>query len=70
MIGVSTAPPMIAMMRRDAPIFVFSPSPSTPSAKIVGYITDMKKLDRKMAHNPAQPGVKTPIVKSATLITL
>ena len=63
-------PPMIDMMISDEPIFVFSPSPSTPSAKIVGYMTDMKKLEEKMHHNPAHPGIKTPIAMRSTLTTL
>src|ERR1017187_3681806 len=52
MIGVSTAPPIIDMVRSDAPILVFLPRPSMARAKIVGYILDMKKLDRKIAECP------------------
>jgi hypothetical protein len=32
------------MMMKDPPIFVFGPNSFTPSAKIVGNMTDMKKL--------------------------
>src|SRR5690348_2556373 len=43
--AVSTAPPMIAITSSEAPsLRSLSLKPSTPSAKIVGYITDMKKL--------------------------
>ena len=35
-----------------------------PNAKIVGNITDMKKLVMKMAHRPTQPGKATPTVIS------
>src|SRR6185437_239764 len=42
--GVNTAPPTIAMTSTDEASLRTSPRPLTPSAKIVGYMTDMKKL--------------------------
>ena len=59
--GVSTAPPTIAITSREPPSFVSSPSPRSPIAKIVGNISDMKKLVRKIAHMPSHPGWVTPI---------
>src|SRR5277367_669042 len=56
MMGVKIAPPMTAITISDPPIFVFGPSPFNPSAKIVGNISDMKKLVRKIAQRPIQPG--------------
>ena len=58
MIGVHTAPPMMAMIIIDPPILVFGPSPFTPNAKIVGNISDIKKLDNTNAHTPRIPGRK------------
>ena len=62
--GVRTAPPTIPMMMKDPPIFVFGPNPFTPSAKIVGNMTDMKKLVSSIAHTPSHPGKSTPRVTS------
>src|SRR5690348_6786633 len=42
--GVNTAPPTIAMTSTDDASLRASPSPLTPSAKMVGYMIDMKKL--------------------------
>src|SRR5215469_14447927 len=44
MAGVNTAPPTIAMTSTEEASLRTSPRPLTPSAKMVGYITDMKKL--------------------------
>jgi len=68
--GVNTAPPTIAMMIIDPPSFVLGPSFLIPKAKIVGNISDMKKLVKKIAHSPTQPGRSTPIETSATLARL
>src|SRR5271154_2009582 len=57
--GVSTAPPIIAMTRKEPPILVWGPRPLSPSAKIVGNISDMKKLVRKRHQKPTQPGWST-----------
>ena len=58
-IGVKTAPPIIAITSSEEPIFVLTPSPRIESAKIVGNITDMKKLVQKTDHNPIHPGNNT-----------
>ena len=50
------APPTIAITRSEPPSFVFGPRPLRPSAKIVGNISDMKKLERRIVHTPGQPG--------------
>src|SRR5450432_786318 len=68
--GVKTAPPMIAITSSDPPSFVFGPSPFNPSAKIVGNISDIKKLVRNNAHNPIQPGIATPMSASKTFTAL
>ena len=56
--GVQSAPPMIAITRTDPPILVFSPRSFILIANIVGYIRDIKKLVRKIAHIPIHPGIK------------
>jgi len=56
MTGVRTGPPMIDIPKREPPIFVLGPRPRRPSAKMVGNMTDMKKLVRKMAQRPIHPG--------------
>ena len=58
--GVKTAPPTMAITIKEPPILVFGPSRFNPNAKIVGNISDMKKLVRNTAHNPTQPGSSTP----------
>jgi len=58
-IGVTTAPPIIAITKNEAPRVVFSPRFFRPNAKIVGYIRDMKKLTHRSATSPTQPGNKT-----------
>ena len=65
--GGNTAPPMIAITIIDPPSFVLGPSPLIPRAKIVGNIKDMKKLVRKNAQTPTQPGKSTPVATSARL---
>src|SRR5207244_7115853 len=67
--GVNTAPPMIAMTINEPPILVFGPSPFSPRAKIVGNISDIKRLVRKMAHSPIHPGFSTPTDARMTLTT-
>ena len=57
--GVKTPPPIIAITINDPAIFVFDPSPLIPSAKIVGNINDIKKLDRNIDHTPIHPGKTT-----------
>ena len=57
--GVNTPPPIIAITITDPAIFVFEPSPFIPKAKIVGYINDIKKLERKIVQTPIQPGLIT-----------
>ena len=52
------APPIIAITIMDAPILVFGPRPFIPNAKIVGNISDIKKLDSTNAHTPKIPGIK------------
>ena len=47
--GVNTAPPMMDITINEPASFVFSPRPFIPSAKMVGNISDMKKLVNKMA---------------------
>ncbi len=54
--GVSTAPPTMAITSKEPPILVLGPSFFNPRAKMVGNISDMKKLVIKSAHNPTQPG--------------
>lgn len=68
--GVHRAPPIIAITRIEPPIFVFLPSPLMLEAKMVGYINDIKKLVKKMAHIPIQPGTKMPIPTRMTLTRL
>src|SRR5664279_3275636 len=60
MTGVNTAPPTMDITSSEPPILVFGPSPFKPIAKIVGNISDMKKLVRNTHHNPNQPGNSTP----------
>jgi hypothetical protein len=48
--------------------WVLGSSSFKPSAKMVGNISDIKKLVRNIAHNPTQPGSNTPIATSATLM--
>ena len=67
--GVRIAPPTMAITIREPPILVLGPSPLSPSAKIVGNISDMKKLVSTIAHTPIQLGCSTPTVTSKTLIT-
>jgi hypothetical protein len=50
--GVSTAPPTIAITRNDPPMLVFGPRSLRPIAKIVGNITDRKKLVSRSATSP------------------
>ncbi len=69
MSGVSTAPPMIAITISEPPSLAVSPSPRIPWAKIVGNISDMKKLVSSRAIIPVQPGNKTPIAASNVLTT-
>src|SRR5664279_1729522 len=66
--GVNTAPPTIAITSSEPPIFVFGPSPFKPIAKIVGNMSDMKKLVRNTHHNPNQPGNSTPSETSTCLL--
>jgi len=54
--GVNTAPPIIAITMNEPAIFVFGPRPFKPSAKIVGNISDIKKLVRNTAQSPNEPG--------------
>ena len=68
--GVKIAPPMIAITMHEPPSLVFGPNSFNPSAKIVGNINDMKKLVRKIAQSPIQPGKSTPVPTSMTLIRL
>ena len=56
--GVHSDPPIMAITRIDPPTFVFSPNPLILEAKIVGYINDIKKLVKKIAHIPIQPGIR------------
>ena len=67
--GVSTAPPIKLITRKDAPIFAFGPRPFTPEAKMVGYMTDIKKLVQKIAHIPIHPGNSIPI-KTRQIFTI
>ena len=57
-IGVHTAPPIMAIIIIDPPIFVFGPRPFTPKAKMVGNISDIKKLDITKSQTPKIPGIK------------
>ena len=50
---------MTDMMMMDPPNFVFGPNSLMPSAKIVGNMSDMKKLVMNTAPTPSQPGNKT-----------
>jgi hypothetical protein len=68
--GVKIAPPIIAITISEPPSFVFGPNSFNPRPKIVGNISDMKKLVRKIAHNPSQPGNHTPTATSATFARL
>ena len=68
--GVKTTPPTIAITRMEPPILVCSPNPLILDAKIVGYINDMKKLVKKIAHTPIHPGNKTPRPTSKILTKL
>ena len=54
--GVRTAPPTIAITSNDPPSLVLGPKPFSPRAKIVGNISDMKKLVANSAYKPPQPG--------------
>ena len=56
MSGVRIAPPTMAITINDPPSLVFGPSPFRPRAKIVGNMSDMKKLVANNAHRPAQLG--------------
>jgi hypothetical protein len=60
----------MAITINDPPIFVFWSRPAMPRAKIVGNMTDMKKLVTKMAHRPTQPGKPTPTATSAIFTRL
>ena len=51
--GVKTAPPIMAITINDPPNFVFGPKPFKPRAKMVGNISDMKKLVKKIAQSPS-----------------
>ena len=68
-IGGKTAPPTIAMTINDPPSLVFSPSPLIPNAKMVGNMSDIKKLVRNMDHTPAHPGIKIAISTRVILVT-
>ena len=68
MAGGAQAPPMIDMMMMEPPNFVFGPNPLMPSAKMVGNMSDMKKLVMNTAPTPSQPGNKTPMPTSAVLM--
>ena len=59
------APPMMAMTMNDPPTLLSAPSPCKPSAKMVGYIRDMKKLvedspqaDPAGMHDAARTGAR------------
>ena len=70
MIGVQTAPPTMAIMMNDPPNFVFTPNPLTPRAKIVGNISDIKKLVVIKDHPPIPLGKKTAIETKIILMML
>lgn len=54
--GGKKAPPTMAMTIIDPPIFVWTPSPLILSAKLVGYISDIKKLVKNIVQTPIHPG--------------
>jgi hypothetical protein len=57
--AVSTAPPMMLITRKEEAVFVSVPSPFKEFAKIVGNMTDMKKLVIVSAKTPAcEPAAK------------
>jgi len=61
-IGVHTAPPIMAIIMNEPPSFVFRPKHFTPNAKIVGNMSDIKKLVRKIDQTPTHPGNKIPML--------
>ena len=66
--AVNTAPPIIAIITSDEPALVCEPRPLTLSAKIVGNISDIKKLVDARAIRPPKPGAKIAKVHRPTLI--
>lgn len=65
-----SAPPTMAITIIEPAILVFGPKPLRPRAKMVGNISDIKKLVRKRHHTPAQLGLKTETAARPMFITL
>ena len=53
--GGMSAPPTITITISKDPNLVCCPNPRMPSAKIVGYMIDMKKQLKKSAETESQP---------------